>query len=213
VIIVLLGPPGTGKGTQAAAIRDRHGIPHVSTGDIFRRNLSAGTPLGLEAKGYMERGELVPDALVLDLVADRLKDPDCAGGFLLDGFPRTVVQAEELDRILAARGLAVDRAALIDAPDGTVVKRLAGRRVCRSCGALWHVAFDPPPADLVCPTCSGEIYQRADDAEEAVLNRLKVYAAQTGPLIGYYADKGLLRRVDGTGTPAEVEEGLRKALA
>jgi adenylate kinase len=213
VIIVLLGPPGTGKGTQAAAICARFGVPHVSTGDIFRRNLAEGTPLGLKAKGYMETGELVPDALVLDLVADRLKEPDCAGGFLLDGFPRTVPQAEGLDAALAAAGTPVDHVVLLEVPDGTVVERLSGRRVCRSCGAVWHAAHNPPPGDMKCPKCSGQIYQRADDASEAVLNRLKVYARQTGPLVGHYDARGLIRRVDGTRSPAEVERAIGAALA
>jgi adenylate kinase len=213
VIVILLGPPGTGKGTQASAIRDRYGIPHVSTGDIFRRNLAEGTPLGLEAQRYMEKGELVPDGLVLDLLADRLKGPDCSGGFLLDGFPRTVPQAEALDRTLTASGAAVDHVVLLEVPDQTVVSRLSGRRVCKSCGAVYHTVHNPPPADLVCPGCSGEIYQRADDAAEAVLNRLRVYAAQTGPLVGYYSERGLLRRVDGTGAPPDVERAITAALA
>jgi adenylate kinase len=213
VIIVLLGPPGTGKGTQAAAVRNRFRIPHISTGDIFRRNLAEGTPLGLEAKGYMEKGELVPDGLVLDLVADRLRGPDCRDGFLLDGFPRTEVQAEALDRLLSGAGRSIDHVVLLEAPDETVVDRLAGRRVCKSCGAVWHVTHNPPPADLVCPECSGEIYQRADDAAEAVLNRLRVYVRQTGPLIGYYDAKGLIRRVDGSRPPAEVVEALFRSLA
>ncbi|MDR1036308.1 MAG: adenylate kinase [Deltaproteobacteria bacterium] len=212
MIIVLLGPPGTGKGTQAAAIRDRFGVPHVSTGDIFRRNLAEGTPLGLQAKGYMEKGELVPDELVLDLVADRLKGPDCGGGFLLDGFPRTEVQAEGLDRFLEAGGTPLDHVVLLEVPDSTVVSRLSGRRVCRSCGAVWHATFNPPPADMKCPSCSGEIYQRADDSSDAVLNRLQVYARQTGPLIGYYDARGLVRRVDGTMPPAEVEKAIAAVL-
>ncbi|MDR3154208.1 MAG: adenylate kinase [Deltaproteobacteria bacterium] len=213
MIIVLLGPPGTGKGTQAAAVKNRFGIPHISTGDIFRRNLAEGTPLGLKAKGYMEKGELVPDGLVLELVSDRLREPDCAKGFLLDGFPRTPVQAEELDRLLALQGTRIDHVALLEAPDGTVVGRLSGRRVCKSCGAVWHQTHNPPPESMICPKCSGEIYQRADDAAEAVLNRLKVYASQTGPLIGYYENKGLIRRVDGSKPPAEVEKALFQALS
>jgi adenylate kinase len=212
VIIVLLGPPGTGKGTQAAAIRDRYGVPHISTGDIFRKNLAEGTPLGLKAKGYMEKGELVPDDLVLDLVADRLKEPDCDGGFLLDGFPRTSVQAEAFDSILAASGAAIDRVILLEVPNETVVGRLSGRRVCKSCGAVWHAEHNPPPGDLVCPKCSGEIYQRADDSSEAVLNRLLVYDRLTGPLIGYYDGKGLISRVDGTRSPVEVERAIAVAL-
>jgi adenylate kinase len=212
VIIILLGPPGVGKGTQATAIKNRYQVPHISTGDIFRRNLAEGTPLGLEAKGYMEKGELVPDALVLDLVDSRLKEPDCKGGFLLDGFPRTPVQAEGLDRLLAARGVKVDHVVLLEVPDQTVVDRLAGRRVCKSCGGVWHLTHNPPPVDLICVSCGGEIYQRADDSPEAVLNRLNVYARQTGPLIGYYGDKGLIRPVDGTGSPPDVEKAVFAAL-
>ncbi|MDR1313372.1 MAG: adenylate kinase [Deltaproteobacteria bacterium] len=213
MIIVLLGPPGTGKGTQAAAVKTRFQVPHISTGDILRRNLAEGTPLGLKAKGYMEAGELVPDGLVLDLVAERLKEPDCSGGFLLVGFPRTSVQAEALDKLLAASASPIDHVVLLEVPDGTVVDRLSGRRVCKSCGAVWHATFNPPPAGMVCPKCSGDIYQRADDSSEAVLNRLQVYARQTGPLIGYYDAKGLIRRVDGSKSPQEVEAAIFASLA
>jgi adenylate kinase len=213
VIVILLGPPGAGKGTQAAAISRHLGIPHVSTGDIFRANLSEGTPLGLEAKGYMAMGELVPDDLVVRLVADRLSRPDAAGGALLDGFPRTVGQAEALEDILASRGSKVDVCLLLDVPDADLLARLSGRRVCRRCGSGWHASFSPPPGDLKCPKCGGEIYQRDDDREETVTSRLAVYRRQTRPLTDWYGSRGSLRVVHGTGTPQDVEKDIEKALS
>lgn len=211
MIIVLLGPPGSGKGTQAQAIVDRYKLPHISTGDIFRHNLSEGTPLGLKAKGFMESGALVPDDLVLDLVASRLKNPDCQGGFLLDGFPRTRVQAEAFDKTLSVSGSKIDHVLLLELDSQDLIKRLSGRRVCDTCGRSYHVDFNPPPADNECP-CGGHIYQRADDMEKAIINRLKVYHDLTNPLVDYYLDKGVLRRVDGKGTPSEVEERIKQAL-
>jgi adenylate kinase len=211
MIIVLLGPPGTGKGTQAKAIVDRFSLPHISTGDIFRQNLSQGTPLGLEAKGYMEKGELVPDHLVLQLVEDRLKAPDCQGGFLLDGFPRTRVQAEAFDKALKADGREIDRVLLIDVKEEALVRRLSGRRVCRGCGLSYHVDFNPPPPGDRCH-CGGDVYQRADDLEEAILNRLRVYDDLTNPLVAYYRAGGKLVAVDGEGSPSEVEGRIARAL-
>ena len=211
MIIVLLGPPGTGKGTQAAAVAGRFGLTHISTGDIFRRNLAEKTPLGLEAEGYMKKGELVPDDLVLRLVEGRLKEPDAIKGALLDGFPRTVGQAESFGVTLKAEGRRIDHVLLLTAEDSVLVNRLSGRRVCRSCGRSWHADFSPPPAGNICP-CGGEIYQRADDQEEAILNRLAVYEKETRPLIDYYGQKGLIRRVDGDGTPAQVEKRIEQAL-
>jgi adenylate kinase len=212
MILVLLGAPGVGKGTQAAALAARFKVPHISTGDIFRRNLADGTPLGLKAKGFMERGELVPDALVLDLVHDRLKEPDARGGFLMDGFPRTRVQAEEFDRQLRSIGLKIDHVVLLEVNADVLVKRLSGRRVCRQCGMSFHVEFNPPPKDNVCPACGGEIYQRKDDSEEAIKNRLKVYDELTSPLIEYYGGQGLIRRVDGDGAPKQVENRIAQAV-
>jgi adenylate kinase len=212
MIIVLLGPPGTGKGTQAAAISSRYKAPHISTGDIFRKNLADGTPLGLEAKGYMERGELVPDGLVLKLVESRLTEQDASEGFLLDGFPRTKVQAEAFDADLAKANRKIDHVVLLEVPFDVIAKRLSGRRVCRSCGAGFHEIYDPPPADLKCPKCQGEIYQRADDSEASVKTRLEVYKELTDPLIAHYEKQGLIRRVDGDKSPKEVEAAIFKAL-
>jgi adenylate kinase len=211
MIIVLLGPPGTGKGTQAKAIYDRYSFPHISTGDIFRKNLSEATPLGLEAKTYMEKGELVPDGLVLKLIEGRLSEPDAAKGFLLDGFPRTKVQALAFDESLAARGQKIDHVVLLEVEDRKLIKRLSGRRVCGNCGRSFHVEFSPPPADNLCP-CGGTVYQRADDLETAIVNRLKVYHDLTKPLVEYYGGRGLLRRVEGDGTPSEVEARIKLAL-
>ncbi len=212
MIIILLGPPGAGKGTQAGAIAARYRIPHVSTGDIFRANLKEGTPLGLEAKKYMDAGALVPDELVVRLVGDRLDAPDAAAGALLDGFPRTVAQAEALAAYLAGRGRQVDHCVCLDVPDDVLVKRLAGRRMCRACGAGFHVEFSPPPADGRCPKCSGEIYQRDDDMEKTIENRLRVYHEQTSPLVEYYSQAGLLRPIDGQGAVSDIENRIFAAL-
>jgi adenylate kinase len=212
MIVVLLGPPGAGKGTQAAALVDRLKVPHVSTGDIFRANLSAGTALGLEAKSYMEKGALVPDELTVRMVGDRLIQDDAAAGCLLDGFPRNTVQAEALEKLLEKAGRRVDLCLQLEVPDDDLVLRLSGRRVCRGCGVGWHSVFSPPPADLKCPKCGGEIAQRSDDAEEAIKNRLKVYHEQTSPVADWYRGRGLLRTVGGRGSAAEVEAALMRAL-
>ncbi|MDR1576832.1 MAG: adenylate kinase [Deltaproteobacteria bacterium] len=211
MIIVLLGPPGAGKGTQTAALVNRYGLTPISTGDIFRANLNAGTLLGLEAKNYMNQGLLVPDELTVRLVEDRLAQPDAKKGCLLDGFPRTVFQAEELDKILAAQGLAVDYCLLLDLPDLELLTRLTGRRVCRACGSVWHLTFSPPPDNLICP-CGGEIYQRGDDGEAAASNRLKVYQAQTRPLAAWYQKRGKLKTVSASGSPERVATAIQQAL-
>ncbi|MDR1545441.1 MAG: adenylate kinase [Deltaproteobacteria bacterium] len=213
MIIILLGPPGAGKGTQAAALVKRFEVPHVSTGDIFRANLASGTPLGLEAKGYMDRGALVPDELTVRMVGERLRLPDASAGCLLDGFPRTAAQAEALEELLTTLGRQVDVCLQLDVPNDELVTRLSGRRVCRGCGAGWHVSYAPPPADFVCPHCGGSIGQRADDAEAAIKNRLQVYHEQTSPVASWYAAKGRLKTVPGLGSPSDVEAALAQAMS
>ncbi len=194
--VILLGPPGAGKGTQAVSIAQQAGLPHISTGDMFRAALKQGTPLGLQAKGYMDKGELVPDDVVVAMVRERIVQPDCAGGFLLDGFPRTLPQAEKLDETLTAAGLGIDLVLnMVCSPD-TIVGRLTGRRVCRACGAIFHVRNMPPKKDGVCDVCSGELYQRDDDQEATIMNRLDVYERSTSGLIEYYRSRGLLKDVN-----------------
>jgi adenylate kinase len=196
--IILLGAPGAGKGTQAARMVERYDAPQISTGDIFRKAVGEGTPLGVEAKKYMDAGELVPDEIVIAIVRDRLAEPDLAGGFILDGFPRTVPQADALDAALAGMGKDVDAVISVDVPSEALVERLTARRQCRQCGRIYNVLVDPPKVDGVCDECGGEVYQRDDDTVETVTNRLAVYERQTAPLIKYYEAKGLLRHIDGT---------------
>lgn len=210
--IILLGPPGAGKGTQAKMLVDKYGIPQISTGDILRANLKAQTELGLEAKKYMDAGKLVPDEVVIGIINNRLKESDCQKGYMLDGFPRTVAQAEALDKILAEGGSGIDDVISIDVPNSELMGRLTGRRTCRQCGQGFHVMFDPPKKDGVCDKCNGELYQRDDDNEETVGNRLKVYADQTQPLIDYYTAKGLLRPIEGVGKMSEVFDRIVKVL-
>ncbi len=193
---ILLGPPGAGKGTQAAVIKDKYSIAHVSTGDILRENVKKGTSLGKEAKSFMDSGKLVPDELIIAMVRDRLKDRDCVKGFLLDGFPRTVSQAEALDHLLSNLEVNLDAVILLDVPDDVVIERLSGRRICRRCGTIFHVNFNPSADGSLCDRCGGEIYQRDDDREEVIRNRLNVYYEQTSPLIEYYEKKSLLKKVD-----------------
>ena len=193
---ILLGPPGAGKGTQAAVIKDKYSIAHVSTGDILRENVKKGTSLGKEAKSFMDSGKLVPDELIIAMVRDRLKNTDCVKGFLLDGFPRTVSQAEALDHLLSNLEVNLDAVILLDVPDDVVIERLSGRRICRRCGTIYHVNFNPSADGSVCDRCGGEIYQRDDDREEVIRNRLNVYYEQTSPLIEYYEKKSLLKKVD-----------------
>lgn len=195
--ILLMGPPGAGKGTQAEALAEKLGVPHIATGDIFRSQIAAGTPLGKKAKEYTDSGRLVPDEVTIGMVRERLKEPDCQKGFILDGFPRTVAQAKALDEILAQAGQKLDAAIDIRVPDQKIIERLTGRRVCRQCGATYHLVFNPPQRPGVCDACGGELYQRSDDNEATVKNRLEVYQRQTAPLIDYYQAKGLLRPVNG----------------
>ncbi len=196
--LVLLGAPGAGKGTQAAMLKEKYGIAHVSTGDILRSNVKAATPLGLEAKAYMDRGELVPNELVIKLVEDRLQKDDVKQGFMLDGFPRTVDQAEELSRILSELNMDLDVVINISVPKEDLIDRIAGRRLCKNCQASYHVVFSPPKKENVCDTCGGELFQRPDDVRETVENRIDVYEKQTKPLIDYYGEKGIRKDIDGS---------------
>jgi adenylate kinase len=210
--LVLVGPPGAGKGTQAQFIASHFAVPKISTGDIFRANVSEGTRLGLEAKKFMDAGDLVPDEVTIGMVQDRLKQDDATEGFLLDGFPRTVHQAVVLDDTLSGQGTAVTVVLELVVDDDEVVRRLSGRRTCRQCGHVWHVDFDPPTTADACDRCGGELFQRDDDREDTIRHRLEVYADQTSPLIGYYGDRGLLRGVDATGPVEDVTERAINAL-
>lgn len=202
--LVLLGAPGAGKGTLAKQLSAALGVVHISTGDIFREEVAAGSDLGRKAKSYMDRGELVPDEVVIGMVQQRLSRPDCKPGFILDGFPRTVPQAEALDAFLREHQMPLDAVLDIEVPEETVVRRLSGRRVCRTCGAIYHVENKPPKREGVCDLDQGELYQRDDDQPEAIRRRLRVYQEATAPLAAYYREQGLLRPMDGTGTPEEV---------
>ena len=210
--IILLGPPGAGKGTQAKSISEAYSIPHISTGDIFRKNISGKTPLGVEAKGYMDRGQLVPDELTINLVKDRLQNEDCEDGFLLDGFPRTVKQAEALDSFLNENGNSIDVALLIDVPFSFILERMTGRRVCTDCGASFHIKFNPPKIGGKCDLCGGNLMQRKDDCEDTVNERLDVYEKQTQPLIEYYKNGNILKTVDGARTIELVFDDIRSLL-
>lgn len=210
--LVLLGPPGAGKGTQAERISSLYGVPHISTGDIFRDNLKRGTELGRKAKEYMDRGELVPDEVVIGIVRDRLAEPDCGRGFILDGFPRTVAQADALKAMLGEMGKAIDHVLNVQVQEEEVVQRLTARRTCRSCGKIYHLVFDPPARDDVCDACGGELFCRDDDKEETVRARLREYDAKTSPLIDYYAREGLLRNIDGAAPMDEVLEKIRAVV-
>ncbi len=203
--VILLGAPGAGKGTQAERIVAQYGLPHISTGEMLRAAVAEGTEMGRAAKRHMDAGELVPDDVVIGVGRDRLAEPDTQRGFLLDGFPRTLAQAERLDAMLAEASRAVTHVVLIDVPEDELVRRIAGRRSCTSCGKLYNVTFDPPRAEGVCDACGAPLLQRADDNEETVRNRLAVYHEQTAPLIGYYTEKGILSEAFGGGkVPAEV---------
>jgi adenylate kinase len=210
--LILLGPPGAGKGTQAASLVEAYNIPHISTGDIFRYNIKEGTELGKKAKSYMDAGNLVPDSLVVELVEDRLAKDDAREGFLLDGFPRTIAQAEALDEVLSKMNSGLDRVINIQVDPGILVERAVGRRICKSCGATYHVSFNPPSTEGVCDKCSGELYQRSDDNEETVSNRINVYTQETSPLIDYYTKKGIILNIDGQQDINKVFEDIKVAL-
>ena len=210
--IILMGPPGAGKGTQAEKLVELYQIPHISTGDMFRKAQKEGTELGLKAKSYMDQGQLVPDEVTVGIVKERLAEDDCKDGFLLDGFPRTVQQADALDGILAELGMVLDRVVNIEVDKAFLVDRLTGRRVCRTCGATFHVTNKAPKVEGVCDKCGGELYQRNDDKVETVSNRLDVYAAQTAPLIEYYQSKGIMSSIDGSTSMEDVLADIRTAL-
>ena len=196
--IIMLGAPGAGKGTQAKKIAEKYGIPHISTGDIFRANIKNQTELGMKAKGYMDQGMLVPDELTLELIMDRFTNDDCKNGYVLDGFPRTIPQAEALTKALADKNDAVDYAINVDVPDEAIVTRMSGRRACLTCGGTYHIKFNPTKVEGVCDACGGELVLRADDKPETVQKRLDVYHEQTQPLIDYYQTQNILKEVDGT---------------
>lgn len=210
--IIMLGAPGAGKGTQAKLIADKYGIPHISTGDIFRMNIKNGTALGLEAKGYMDQGLLVPDELTVKILLDRVAQDDCEKGYVLDGFPRTILQAEVLDKALAELNDHIDHAIDVDVPDENIIRRMSGRRACVSCGATYHIEYIKPRKEGICDDCGQELVLRDDDRPETVGKRLDVYHEQTQPLIDFYDKKGILKTVDGTKEMHEVFEAITKIL-
>ncbi|MFP4655363.1 MAG: adenylate kinase [Methanohalobium sp.] len=210
--IVLFGPPGAGKGTQAKEISENYHIPHISTGDILRDNVKNGTELGNKAKEYMDKGELVPDEVLIGIIKNRLIEPDCNNGYILDGYPRTINQADALDEILENLGKSLDVVLNIEVPDEELVTRLSGRRICSNCGANYHLKFSPPSKDGICDVCGGKLYQRDDDKEEVIKQRLETYNNQTAPLIGYYKEKDILVNIDGTGKVEDVFEDIRSVL-
>lgn len=210
--VVFFGPPGAGKGTQAKLLERQFGACQVSTGEILRKAARAETSLGKQTSGYLKRGDLVPDDVMVKLVAERLKEPDCQSGFILDGFPRTIAQADDLEQILIKNGLPLESALCLNAPNDVLVKRLSGRRTCKNCSALFHTGFNPPAKTGVCDRCGGELYQRDDDHEEQIAARLRVYEDQTSPLKEYYRKRGLLREIDGVGTVDQVRARVFKSL-
>jgi adenylate kinase len=213
VNLVLMGLPGAGKGTQAEKIVDKYGIPHISTGDMFRAAIKEGTELGLQAKSFMDQGALVPDEVTIGIVRERLGKDDCAKGFLLDGFPRTVAQAEALEEITSSLDRKINYVINIDVDETILMERLTGRRICKSCGSTYHLVFNPPAKDGVCDRCGGELYQRADDNAETVENRLQVNIAQTKPLLDFYETKGYLRNINGQQDINKVFADLDELLA
>ena len=210
--IIMLGAPGAGKGTQAKLIGEKYGIPHISTGDIFRANIKNGTALGMEAKSYMDQGLLVPDELTVKILLDRVAQEDCAGGYVLDGFPRTIPQAEVLDKALAELNDKIDHAIDVDVPDENIIKRMSGRRACVGCGATYHIEFIKPKTEGICEGCGQELVLRDDDRPETVGKRLDVYHEQTQPLIDFYNKKGILKTVDGTREMDEVFDAIVEIL-
>lgn len=209
--VAFLGPPGAGKGTQARELAREWAVPHIATGDMLREAVAAGSSLGREAKAFMDKGALVPDEVIIGMIAERLRDPDARRGFLLDGFPRTIAQAEGLERLLKDLGQPLERVIYFDVAQPELVRRLTGRRVCRSCGHSFHVVSNPPRREGVCDFCGGELYQRVDDSEDTVRNRLNVYRKQTAPLLDWYTGKGLLRTIEGTGSIAEIGQRVKDA--
>ena len=210
--MIFIGPPGAGKGTQAARLVERYAMPHISTGDMFRAAIKEGTALGREAKGYMDQGKLVPDSVTIGIVRERLAKDDCKKGFILDGFPRTVEQADALDGILKELGLKLTRVLNINVPAADLIERATGRRICKQCGATYHVKFNPPKKEGICDACGGELFQRADDTAETMKNRLSVYEASTKPLIDYYEKAGVYTEVDGRQAIEKVTADLISAL-
>lgn len=210
--LAFLGPPGAGKGTQARDLALSWAVPHIATGDMLREAVAASTALGLEAKRYMDQGALVPDDVVIGLIAERLAKPDAGAGFILDGFPRTIAQGEALDRLLGGLGRSLDAVVYFDVSEAELLRRLTGRRVCRGCGTAFHLVFAPPSVAEKCDRCGGTLYQRDDDTERTVRNRLEVYARQTAPLLDYYRRRGLLLTVSGEGAIEAVREAIRRAV-
>jgi len=212
VRLVLLGAPGAGKGTQAKKLIEKYDIPQISTGDLLRAAVSDGTELGKEAKSYMDKGELVPDSVVLGMVEERLRQDDCREGYILDGFPRNTAQAEALDEMLAGLDMSLDAALSVDVPKEDLMKRLTGRRTCRGCNQMYNIYYSAPAEEGICDKCGGELFQRDDDREETINKRLQVYEEQTAPLIDYYRDKGILKSVSGTGDIDEIFENVVQTL-
>jgi adenylate kinase len=210
--LILLGPPGAGKGTQAANIVQEYNLPHISTGDIFRANIKQGTDLGQRAKAYMDKGDLVPDSLVVELVEDRLSKEDTQVGFMLDGFPRTIYQAQALDAVLMNMGTSLDYVINIVVDPSVLVERAVGRRICKDCGATYHVSFNPPKEEGICDVCGGPLYQRSDDTKETVSNRIEIYEKETAPLVAYYEAAGKLVSIDGLQDIDKVFEDIQKIL-
>jgi adenylate kinase len=210
--VVFFGPPGAGKGTQARLLEQKFGACQVSTGEILRRAAREQSALGKQAADYLDRGDLVPDQVMVKLVAERLREPDCRSGFILDGFPRTLAQADELEQMLDGTGLALESALCLQASNDVIIKRLSGRRTCKQCGGLHHLVFNPPARPGICDRCGGELYQREDDREEMIAARLRVYENQTAPLKEYYSKRGLLKEIDGVGSVEEVGKRVLKAV-